>query len=64
MRGWARLVVLFALVLLGAVTVVVFQAFDQRSHSASDTLRPFLVTMVPVWALAVVAATLLLRRAR
>ena len=30
-------------------SVLVFAAFDARSHSASDTLRPFLLTMVPAW---------------
>jgi hypothetical protein len=30
------------LLILG--TVLVFRAFDLRSHSASDTLRPFLIT--------------------
>ncbi|HVS84255.1 MAG TPA: hypothetical protein VHD91_01325 [Gaiellaceae bacterium] len=43
-----------ALVLAAALaaTVAVFWAFDRNSHSASDTLRPFLLTMVPVWLLA------------
>jgi hypothetical protein len=39
-----------------AITAVVFVAFDKDSHSASDTLRPLLITMVPVWVIAVVAA--------
>lgn len=43
-------------------TVLVFRAFDLNSHSASDTLRPFVITMVPVWAVAVAAARVLLRR--
>ncbi len=43
-------------------TVLVFLAFDRSSHSASDTLRPFLVTMAPVWAVAVAGAFVLLRR--
>jgi hypothetical protein len=34
---------------LVAAAVAVFVAFDRGSHSASDTLRPFLLTMVPVW---------------
>jgi hypothetical protein len=33
----------------------VFLVFDSRSHSASDTLRPFLITMVPAWILYVLA---------
>jgi hypothetical protein len=36
-------------------TVLVFRAFDRGSHSASDTLRPFLLTMAPVWIVYVVA---------
>ncbi len=50
----------FALLLLG--TVLVFQAFDRNSHSASDTLRPFIITMFPVWVVAVAGAWSLLRR--
>ena len=50
-----------ALLLLGS-TMLVFRAFDSRSHSASDTLRPFLVTMLPVWAVSIAAARVLLRR--
>ena len=30
-------------------TVVAFWMFDRDSHSASDTIRPFLITMAPVW---------------
>jgi hypothetical protein len=43
-------------------TVAVFLAFDRVSHSNSDTIRPFIITMAPVWALAIAAATVLLRR--
>ena len=42
-------------------TVLVFEAFDRVSHSASDTLRPFLITMLPVWVVGVVAARIVLR---
>ena len=49
-----------ALLLLG--TVLVFRAFDHHSHSASDTLRPFVVTMAPVWIVGVAAARVALRR--
>ena len=42
-------------------TVLVFRAFDVHSHSASDTLRPFLITMGPVWAVSIGAARVLLR---
>lgn len=44
-------------------TVAVFEAFDRDSHSVSDTVRPFLITMAPVWALAIAAARVLLRKA-
>lgn len=48
-------------VALLVVTALVFRAFDADSHSASDTLRPFLITMVPAWAAAVWGSTVLLR---
>jgi hypothetical protein len=54
--------VAFAVLLYG--TVLVFMAFDRDSHSASDTIRPFVITMAPVWALSVVAARVVLRRYR
>ena len=57
---WLGLVVGLALLLLG--TVMVFSAFDRVSHSNSDTLRPFIITMAPVWAVAIAAAIVLLRR--
>lgn len=41
--------------LLALGTVLVFRAFDAHSHSASDTLRPFVITMAPVWLVAVLA---------
>jgi hypothetical protein len=53
-----------ALVVLLFGTVLVFQAFDRNSHSASDTIRPFVITMAPVWAVAIAAASALLRRPR
>ena len=49
----------FALLLYG--TVMVFMAFDRQSHSASDTLRPFVITMAPVWIVAIAGAMVLLR---
>jgi hypothetical protein len=52
-------VVAFVVLLYG--TVAVFEAFDRVSHSNSDTIRPFILTMGPVWALAIAAATVLLR---
>jgi hypothetical protein len=42
----------------------VFQDFDRNSNSASDTIRPFVITMGPVWALSIWAATVILRRPR
>jgi hypothetical protein len=50
----------FALLLYGSV--LVFLAFDRNSHSASDTLRPFLITMAPVWLVSVLGARAVLRR--
>jgi hypothetical protein len=49
----------FAALLLG--TVLVFEAFDRHSHSASDTRRPFIIAMLPVWAVAIAGAWALLR---
>jgi hypothetical protein len=43
-------------------TVAVFLAFDRVSHSNSDTIRPFVITMGPVWVLAIWAATVVLRK--
>jgi hypothetical protein len=51
-----RLAVAASGVLLLIGTVLVFMAFDRGSHSASDTLRPFLITMGPVWFVGVLAA--------
>lgn len=41
--------------MLSLASVVVFMFFDGRSHSVSDTIRPFLITMGPAWLLLVVA---------
>jgi hypothetical protein len=49
-----------ALLLVG--TAFVFRAFDLHSHSAGDTLRPFVITMAPVWGVSIAAARVLLRR--
>lgn len=51
---------MFGLLLLGSV--LVFLAFDRGSHSASDTIRPFVITIAPVWAVAVWAARIAVRR--
>ena len=56
--------VLVALAVLLYGSVLVFEAFDRNSNSASDTIRPFVITMGPVWALSVWAATVVLRRPR
>lgn len=53
---------LFGFVTLAYGTVIVFRAFDQVSHSVSDTLRPFVITMGPLWIIAVAGAVALLRR--
>ncbi|HEY7348766.1 MAG TPA: hypothetical protein VH599_10665 [Ktedonobacterales bacterium] len=53
-------VLAFALLLFGSV--LVFQAFDRTSHSVSDTLRPFIITMFPVWLVAIAGAWALLRK--
>ena len=59
---WAGVAVALAALLYG--TVAVFEAFDRVSHSNSDTIRPFVITMAPVWALAIWAAAVVLRRPR
>ena len=61
MRGLRTASVIAAFVVLLVGTVLVFEAFDRVSHSASDTLRPFIITMAPVWLVAVAAAWVLLR---
>jgi bacteriorhodopsin len=61
-KAWSWVAFAFAVLLYG--TVMVFLAFDRDSHSASDTIRPFVITMAPVWALSVAAARVLLRRYR
>jgi len=53
-----------ALVVLAYGSVLVFLAFDRNSNSASDTIRPFVITMGPVWALAIWSRVSLLRRHR
>jgi hypothetical protein len=60
--AWRTLTLAFGGVLLLTGTVLVFRAFDLHSHSASDTLRPFVITVVPVWAVAVAAARILVRK--
>jgi hypothetical protein len=62
MRWKTVSLVALAFIVLIYGTVLVFLAFDRDSHSASDTIRPFVITMAPVWALAVAAAGVLLQR--
>jgi hypothetical protein len=52
-------IIAFAVLMFG--TALVFEAFDSHSHSASDTLRPFIITMLPVWAVVIAGAWALLR---
>jgi hypothetical protein len=60
MFKWIGLAVGFAALAYG--TVAVFLAFDHDSHSVSDTIRPFVITMAPVWAIAVAGALAIIRR--
>jgi Na+-driven multidrug efflux pump len=55
-------VLMFAALLFGSV--LIFQVFDRSSNSASDTIRPFIITMAPVWGVAIAAAAVLLRKPR
>ena len=59
-RLGAGLLLAFAALTFG--TILVFLVFDRSSHSASDTLRPFLITMIPVWMVALGGARVLIRR--
>ena len=58
---WRILTVAAVTVVLLLGSTLVFQAFDSHSHSVSDTLRPFIITMAPVWFIEIWAATVLLR---
>ena len=53
--AWRIALVVGAAVFLIWGTIQVFLAFDRYSHSASDTLMPFVITMAPVWVVAVLA---------
>jgi hypothetical protein len=53
--AWRIAVVVAAGLLLMLGTVLVFLAIDRHSHSVSDTLRPFVITMAPVWVVALLA---------
>jgi hypothetical protein len=56
--------VVLALAVLLYGTVLVFEAFDRNSHSNSDTIRPFVITMGPVWTLTIWAVAVVLRNPR
>ena len=56
--------VAIALAVLLVGTVLVFQALDRTSNSASDTIRPFVITIGPVWALTIWAVTVVVRKPR
>jgi len=51
-----------ALAILAYGSVLVFLAFDRNSNSASDTIRPFVITMGPVWVLAIWSGLSLVRK--
>ena len=57
------ILLLRALIVTAAVAIAVlrFVAIDANSHSNSDTLRPFLLTIVPLWLVALWAARIVLR---
>ncbi len=57
---YQRIAAVSVTVLVLAATVAVFVFFDRDSHSASDTLRPVALTMLPAWILAVVVLRSLL----
>jgi hypothetical protein len=59
-QSWTGVGIAFLFLLYG--TVAVFEAFDRVSHSNSDTIRPFVLTMAPVWIVAIAAARVLLRK--
>ena len=59
-----QVVLLVGLAMLLYGTIAVFAALDRNSHSVSDTVRPFIITMAPVWFVAVAGARAWLRGAR
>jgi hypothetical protein len=61
MSWTTRILLAVGFLLLMYGTVAVFLAFDRVSHSNSDTIRPFVITMGPVWAIAI-AGALAIRR--
>ncbi|MBO0745880.1 MAG: hypothetical protein J2P43_12730 [Candidatus Dormibacteraeota bacterium] len=61
MRWWKAAAAGVGLICLLYGTVAVFAALDRVSNSASDTLRPFVLTMTPVWLVALAGAWAWLR---
>ena len=59
-RLWLALFLGFASLIAG--TVMVFLVLVRHSHSVSDTLRPFVITMLPIWAITLAGAKALLGR--
>ena len=59
-RAAAGVAAMFVLLAYG--TVAVFLVFNRDANSVSDVVRPFILTMAPVWVVAVVAARVVLRR--
>lgn len=55
-------VVMFAGPALGSV--LLFREIDATSHSASDTIRPLVITIGPLWLAAAVAARIVFRGGR
>jgi hypothetical protein len=50
---------MFAALALGSL--LLFREIDATSHSVSDTIRPLVITIGPLWLAALVAARLVLR---
>ena len=57
----ARIAFLIVFGLLAYGTLNVFLILDSQSHSASDTLRPFLLAVGPLWIVAIWAARIVMR---
>ena len=64
MSWTVRILLALGFLVLMYGTVAVFLAFDRVSHSNSDTLRPFIITMAPVWAIAIAGAVAISRGSR
>jgi hypothetical protein len=59
MYRWIGLGVGFLALLYG--TVAVFMVFNRDANSVSDVIRPFIITMAPVWAVGIAGAMAILR---